>query len=374
MSAGQSIDHKIQIDAEIYFVYLLQSISEKEGLAAANSAAKMLNELESKLKSHNLTEKQFYGSTYAKNAEIATKSFFVALVKAFPAAKTFDFRLVVTEYRNKSMKGDIVINIGTKQEISVSLKNYKNSLGDIQTCSGTWYSFLINFVLESVGPGKYIDPFTGEVFMSKETEKLYEILNKLSHCGIVKSLVAIKTINDKMRKKYIDGDKFRNWSDTKDSWKDDCRDLSHTAIDLAYNALQSLPQDFLKKRVLKASGLDGEEELLMVGKGGVWKSSITHKSYKVLLEKLRESELVVEKVKKTIRFIFQTKDKESILSIDCPFTLQKNGAWHCPKEKYEGKQFHQKEGIELYWGDIRPKKSRQLNTSVNMWVKLKNAV
>lgn len=373
MSAGQSIDHNIQDDAEIYFVYLLQSISEKRGIAHTNSSTEMLKELVSMLKYHKLTDKKFYGSVYAANAKLATESFFDALVKNYPSAKTFDFRCVETEFRNKSMKGDFVIIIDKNEEISVSLKNYKKPLGDIQTCSGTWNSFLINFLLDSVGPGNYVNPINGEVVNSRKAETIYEILNELGYTKVVDALMTIKNLNGHIRNKYLNDDKYLMWNDTKNEWKRDCEVLSLQAIDVTLGALQSIPQDVLKKRMLKSSGLDGKEELLMIGKHGTWMCSITNESYKNLLRKVRESELVFEKVGKSIRFYFQTKSQE-ILSIDVPFTLQKNGAWYCPKEIYEGRQLKENEDVKLLWGERRPKKSRELSTSINSWVRLKNAV
>ena len=61
------------------------------------------------------------------------------------------------------------------------------------------------------------------------------------------------------------------------------------------------------------------------------------------------------------------------MNIEVPFTLQKNGAWHLPKVKYSGTQYNEKEGIDLLHGERRPKKSKEIATSINTYLNLKKA-
>jgi len=62
-----------------------------------------------------------------------------------------------------------------------------------------------------------------------------------------------------------------------------------------------------------------------------------------------------------------------IVNIEVPFTLQKNGAWHLPKKKYSGAEYHNKEGIDLLHGQRRPKKSKEISTSTNTYLNLKKS-
>ena len=62
-----------------------------------------------------------------------------------------------------------------------------------------------------------------------------------------------------------------------------------------------------------------------------------------------------------------------IVNIEVPFTLQKNGAWHLPKTKYIGTQYHNKEGVALIHGERRPKKSKEISTSINTFLNLKKS-
>ena len=94
-----------------------------------------------------------------------------------------------------------------------------------------------------------------------------------------------------------------------------------------------------------------------------------------MLEKIPTCELDYFRHAKNIRFEFKS-GSEIILEIDIPFTLNSNGCWYKGDnagDVYEGKRFHKKEGIELMWGERRPKKSKEISTSVNTYVDFKKA-
>jgi hypothetical protein len=57
----------------------------------------------------------------------------------------------------------------------------------------------------------------------------------------------------------------------------------------------------------------------------------------------------------------------TLLQVDVPFTINKNGAW-ISGDYYTGTRWHAKEGRQLAWGQRRPKKSRELATSINTYV------
>ena len=58
---------------------------------------------------------------------------------------------------------------------------------------------------------------------------------------------------------------------------------------------------------------------------------------------------------------------ETLVQVDVPFTINKNGAW-ISGTPYDGVRFHAKEGIDLAYGQRRPKKSKELATSINTYV------
>jgi hypothetical protein len=56
-----------------------------------------------------------------------------------------------------------------------------------------------------------------------------------------------------------------------------------------------------------------------------------------------------------------------LLQVDVPFTINKNGAW-ISGDPYVGARWHEKEQASLAYGQRRPRKSRELATSINTYV------
>ena len=53
-------------------------------------------------------------------------------------------------------------------------------------------------------------------------------------------------------------------NDIKDEWEKDCEYYGHEAIRRLIGVLKKLPQSIIKERILKQTGLDGAEELLLL--------------------------------------------------------------------------------------------------------------
>ena len=64
-----------------------------------------------------------------------------------------------------------------------------------------------------------------------------------------------------------------------------------------------------------------------------------------------------------------------IIDIDIPMTLNANGAWYKKglKEKFDGVEYKDKEDMLLAWAERRPKKSKEITTSVNTYMRLASA-
>lgn len=59
-----------------------------------------------------------------------------------------------------------------------------------------------------------------------------------------------------------------------------------------------------------------------------------------------------------------------MLAIDVPCTVNTNGAWIRDGEPYAGTRYHVKEKQDLTWGERRPKKCREIATSINTYLDL----
>jgi len=125
----------------------------------------------------------------------------------------------------------------------------------------------------------------------------------------------------------------------------------------------------IKSRIVEMIGFDGEEELLLIGKTKMV-DSITNEKLKVLIDKVRSENTIIRYYKhgKNINFDFVNGSGEVILTIGIPFCLDKNGGWFLPKDK-KG-TFYKKENMFLEYGQRRPKKSKEINTSINTYVYL----
>ena len=121
------------------------------------------------------------------------------------------------------------------------------------------------------------------------------------------------------------------------------------------------------------SGMNYDEELLLISDKEMMFSH-TDTVYQEMLKRINSEESRIEFHRNEKSIIFSFVDECGIiLDVKVPFTLQKNGAWWIPKDKFEGKRFHEKEKQELFYGERRPNKCREMNTSVNTFLQLKKS-
>ena len=372
MGAGSCEEHYMQDAGEIYWTYIVQKELESRGLNISSVESREV-EFNKYCLERDICSR-FSKSDYKKNLDLCYEKFVDELTKKYPGK--IDITNVEAEYRNKSLKGDFILTLENEEIISVSLKNYRCGYDSIQLASGTWHSFINSCVLkETCGPGMYIDSETGKPFKAQkkslaQRDKNYVLMG---HEDILEDMKLIDIILQEVKDKYVTSDETRFFTDeVKAKWAKDCSEYGLRGIDIVINALDKLKKDNIKKNLMKKADLYHEEELLLIGKGGNMTCSLFNEKYKSLLERVNseECELTYIKHNKNLRIIF-TDSAGEILHIDIPFTLQKNGAWHLPKESYEGEVFHAKEKVSLSYGERRPKKSKEISTSTNMWFKIK---
>jgi len=312
---------------------------------------------------------------YYKNCVKWTPRFVSELIDTFPNS-TFNVFDVEKEYRDKNMKGDFAIDVTTKEGISsiisFSLKNYNGGVCRPQVCSGTYHSFIMNILFESDGVGMFLNPLDGSRFRGSG-KKRDLIVEKNYGIDIVKILHKLDELRNSMKDDFLYSPDLKFFDESK--WKTACYDIGHTGSDIVLDFLENyVPKNLVRKRIMKMAGLDGAEELLAFD-GKNYLNSLVNKKFKRMLEKIPTCELEYFRHAKNIRFEFKSGN-EIILEIDIPFTLNSNGCWYKGDnagDVYEGKRFHKKEGIELMWGERRPKKSKEISTSVNTYVDFKKA-
>ena len=371
MGAGCTKDHFIQDAAESYIVYLLQAHVVENEVAITDNVSEKYHTFIQYCQDRCILD-EFNESIYKKNIDVVINKFILDLLAKYPNRK-FDFIDVEREFRDKKLKGDFIIRFEDGSSTSFSLKNYKKGFNRIQLCSGTWHSFLNNFLFESAGVGTFFDPFTQEVFQGCNREYRDSLIEKLGYGALKDVYIFFDTINDTIKKFYTYGEQARYWKNVSAQWKGDCATYGLKAAEKIISALDSIPKDMVKNRIIKMAGLNYDEEILLVG-NGKYLCSLFNQKYAQILERVNSTESAVEYTTNGKGLLFTLCDSVGVIvNIEVPFTLQKNGAWHLPKTKYVGTQYHSKEGVALIHGERRPKKSKEISTSINTFLNLKKS-
>ena len=379
MGAGSTKDHYMQDTSEIYFVWKARQNAKEKNIfknVYGDSISETENQYISYANERNVLD-DFRKCDYKKAIDLAINGVIEQLSKTYPNA-LFDFECVEAELRNKNMKGDFYLHIVINDEIttiSVSLKNYKKGYDRIQVCSGTWNSFMNNFLFTPAGVGRFVDPFNGQLFRGSDVEKRNSLITKMGLEFLIEAYDFIDNVQARIKEKYTYGEEAEYWSNIKHDWASDCQVLSLSAVNKIYDGLSQLDSSIVKSRFIKMTGLNYDEELLLIDAKGNHLFSLTEEKYKDILTRINshDSIVVIGIKKKSITFTSQDDDGV-IVVVEVPLTLQKNGAWHLQGESYDGTQYHPKEKIELAYGQRRPNKSKEIATSINTYVKLKEAL
>ena len=372
--AGSSTDHYIQDAAEIYLAAELQKHAENHDVAISHCSATQEEEWISYCTERGVLSK-FLSSKYKTNVDKTVHQLLPEFINQFPNRK-FYFTCVDAEYRNKNLKGDLLITFDDCSQVSVSVKNYKNGFDSIQVCSGTFNSTLNNFLFDNTNcsPGIYKDN-NGNKFKGSKREVRDNLVEEIAP-QLLGYYHQLDAINDAVRNFYINSDQARYWDDVKTQWESDCKSIGKQVAQTISEAVNQIDNKLVLKRLLKATGIVSDEHLLCIGKGN-YLFSITNKDYAKLQERLGNATNVNTYAKGQSVF-YEICDLDGIiLTINQPCTLQKNGAWHALNEdRFEGLREKKDKGkkVLLAWGERRPAKSKELATSTNTYLRLKEAI
>ena len=374
MGAGSRKDHYMQDTGEKYIVFRLQKICVERARSISGTFHAEEEDYRSYAKERGVYS-DFQKSPYKSNVDLHCENFFKNLIGLCPDQK-FDFVDVEKEYRDLKMKGDFAIEFEDGRRISISLKNYKGGFSRPQLCSGTWNSFINNFLFKSSGVGMFEDPINkdGERWKGSNREKRNSYISQLGHGHLAEAYAECDMVLDKVRNYYIDNPHAENWKNVKEDWKRDCKQNGLKAAKIVCDAINKLPTTMIKERVLEMAGLNGVEELLMIDDKNMM-CSLWNENYRTMIRRCNGCEVTASVKGKGILFVLWD-DEGEIIDIEVPFTLQKNGGWYLPTgddANYKGTRYHEKEKVELYYGQRRPKKVKELSTSTNTYLNLQKA-
>jgi hypothetical protein len=260
---------------------------------------------------------------------------------------------------------DIVID---NQTVHVSLKQYeKNS--SIQLCSGTYLSTVCSLSFERIGNGKFKDS-NGTEFVSKNIQDVKKVFAK--HYG-ERASVLVQQIKD-LDNMYCH---FR----TTDIYPGDATWLSTTkkvglkAVKLIADLINIVvtSSSSLKENILHRTGLTGDHDILVTAdcKNPKVYSTLTDSCFKNKVTSLSHpnTKIVVGTKGQSVQFSF-INGTNTITSLLMPCTINKNGAWHIPKDGVTEK-YCNKSKLWIKPNHLRPEKAKEMYTSTNFYFNIK---
>lgn len=370
--------HITQDAAEHYSVYLMARTAEQLGVAAGNHSGPIYEVFREYLTERGWTLDDFESKHYPKykiNADAQVPKFVQRLANFFPTRK-FEFRIDEAEFRKQGLKADFTFSMDDERSPRyVSLKNYIGTGGieRPQVSSGTYLSFAAGFVFERNGVGTYNDPrITGGSFRGSDCAARNAILDFEGRPNLQAPLDVLDQLQQEMRVKMLAPEMEMYDEGRVKAVVADIYPRGQRAI---MDVFDILGKDRVRAKFLERAGLDGTEDALFFD-AKHFLDSITNKRYNNLRTAVNDPEttFVIAPVGQNLQFSF-IQDGNTVLRVDVPLTINTNGAWHRPKQRYTGTQRKNDKGlvVDLLWGQRRPRKSREIATSTNTYVDLKGA-
>ena len=398
MAAGNRTEHYIQDATEQDLVYRVQKFLVLDNLAVTDDWQEKKKEFDDRLVEGGIVKK------YPKSDQAACIDRSCNLIynnlKNYRSNIKFDIIWIGKDGRNESKKGDFIIRYEDGLEISFSLKVYVKGYASIQVRSGTYNSWVLSIILKKYAlpsVGMYSNPIPEDEWKELTKGMKYSIRKYKSKFDGGKSLairdIVLKYLGlnsaidllhalDKVKEdsiaRFRDDLHMRNYfNDGVDkAWEDQCEVAGNAGASLICNYLKNENVE-IKDWLLKQIGFSGGEELLALSPNNYLLSTNNEQYKKAVARALSEESFVDYGIRgKGIGFTFKDNQGD-IISINVPFTLNKNGAWWTRVKEFEGKKPYpgkkKDKGTMLSYGEWRPQKSQEMATSINTYVELKAA-
>ncbi len=371
--------HSIQDSNEAYAVYVAQVTAEDLGVATERSSRERYAEFATYLHNCGLSldewEHGLYGK-YKANVDTQVPKFVARLADTYHES-TFDFELREKEERIEGNKADMIVKVsGLEAAHRVSVKNYIGAGGILkpQVSSGTFLSFACEFVFDRVGVGVYTDPrdsalFDGNpTFRGSNNTQRNAVLEFERREEFIEPLMFLDRCQQEMRAELLGPDcEFYDAVRVRSV----VERIAQPAIESVLHIFGLLGEDKVRWKFLAKIGMDGKEEALFFDSHRVV-DSITNPRYHELRAWLNAETTAFSFFQHRQNIRFEFTDGVQTFKTDVPFTINTNGAWYRPKQHYEGSVTYDDKGhdVDLFWGQRRPYKSREIATSTNTYVDL----
>jgi hypothetical protein len=365
-------EHNVQDACELLAAAIIQREAARLRRADAHASKTLFREYEQYVAQNQIPPRDFEAfPEYRRACEVQIPKF----VDAFCTTVTHGHILVTNVERKtkkENRKRDFILSCGGR-DYGISLKNYRSGFGRIQVSAGTFNSFVNNLLFKQSGVG-WCEDAQGRRFRGADISARNSAIEALGLGEIVPLVCQLDRLNQEVRStflapefEFLDEERF-------DAAR---KRIGAQGAAICDQILGLIPPSRVLRRLLHASGLAADAasddgDLLLV-EPTRFLDSITNPRMRRLRSSLRSerTRLLHECRGQTIYFTFVDENRDTLLCVQVPFTINKNGAW--VSEIYAGAQWHAKEGMFLSTGQRRPKKSRELATSINTYLDLRGA-
>lgn len=366
--------HITQDAAEHYAVYVMAKYAEDYGLAEKGSSEIHWEGFLSYLKNHAWSFQRDFATHYpAYKINVDSQiPLFLERLRKHLNPKQLKFTIDEAHFRNLGKKADFTITIDdSPAPYFVSLKNYIGSSGITrpQVSAGTFLSFACGFVFDRNGVGTYDDPrFENGRFQGSNQKDRNAVLAHLGLQALASPLQTLEDLQGFVRSELLTIDDY-----DQSAVKKVVATIVPQGQEAILEIFSKLGKETVRAKFLERIGLDGTEELLYFDNSNSL-DSITNLKFHNLVASINNPNTVfsVTPVGQSLRFSYKL-GQDVVLQADVPLTVNTNGAWYRPKDKFSGTQIYSDKGhaVALRWGQLRPHKSKEIATSTNLYVDLK---
>jgi len=373
MAGMQQRQHYMQDALELLAVARLQSMAEEDERSISQDSAEKYADFKHYAQERSLSMSDFRTGKHRNYLASLDKHLphFYSRVEQHFSGEKFDFVSVEVEYRNLGRKGDFEIRPERSQHVSVSLKNYLKSAMSPQFNTQTFNTFALGFFFERLGVGKYVDPTTGDAFTSSNRAERDRILKRSGFSSAVKHFHDLDDLQASIRNTFVDTPEWEFYDEAK---MDPIRkQVGLDGAEVTEALISNIPATWVKQRLLKMAGMDGNEELLIMDPRVMAESVTEFSKLKRLYSDVRADHCTVDASRRGQSIILQlVVDGEPLIVVRHPHTLNLNGAWILD-DAFHGGRYHEKEGMVLQYGQRRPMKSKQISVFVLTYLDLGRA-
>jgi len=370
----------LQLAAEYYFTFRAQQEIEKKNRSISDRSKILKKDFENYLKLSGLSLTEFKDSVYYKNINDQINLIIDDWIYSVWPKDKLEISNCMKEGRANKEKSDFIIHLSSGIVVKYSLKNYDDKkIGSIQVGSGTWVSAILNILFSSNGVGSWT--YDNQKFTSKGKDRVKVIDSIKKWCNqnnISSSLNIVKAFenaikrNDLIKQKYVIDSKTEFLTEqVQAEFEKDCDYYGHAQINDTLNFISEIPSEIIRERFIEISGFGENEAELLCLWTEEYLDSLSNSKFGLLRKRLNSKKITITASKhaKNIRLVAEDK-KGKILAIDIPFTYNKNGAWHDENQP----RFCSKSKSLIQPGQRRPGKAKEMNTSTNSWMRLKEAL